>query len=221
MSVNGITSTTQTYDSRSSAKTKQSKNQTVADTNQSTSQDTAAVYEKSEQTVETNKTYKPDTVTIDKLKAEVERRTESLRTLVEKIMEKQGVTFQKAEDIYSFLREGKFEVDEATKSQAQKDISEDGYWGVEQTSDRIVSFAKALAGGDPDKAEELISAVEKGYEKAAKAWGGELPELCKKTFDTTMSKLKAWRDGTEDSKSMENTASESFTEQAATDKIAK
>ena len=40
-------------------------------------------------------------------------------------------------------------MDEKTRLQAQKDIAEDGYWGVEQTSERLVSFAKALSGGDP------------------------------------------------------------------------
>ena len=42
-----------------------------------------------------------------------------------------------------------------THSAGQKDIAEDGYWGVEKTSDRILDFAKALSGGDKDKADEL------------------------------------------------------------------
>ena len=42
------------------------------------------------------------------------------------------------------------------------DIAEDGYWGVNKTSDRLVSMAIALAGGDTDKADELKNAITKG-----------------------------------------------------------
>ena len=62
-----------------------------------------------------------------------------------------------------------------------KDVAEDGYWGAEQTSDRILSFAKALSGDDPDKAEELLNAFKKGYSQATKSWGGNLPSLCSDT----------------------------------------
>ena len=36
-------------------------------------------------------------------------------------------------------------VDADTIAQAKKDIAEDGYWGVEKTSDRILDFAKGSA----------------------------------------------------------------------------
>ena len=55
--------------------------------------------------------------------------------------------------MWSFLADGNFTVDEETQKQAQADIAEDGYWGVEQTSDRILDFAKALSGNDPEKAD--------------------------------------------------------------------
>ena len=40
----------------------------------------------------------------------------------------------------------------AEKAQAQKDIDEDGYWGVKQTSQRLFDFASALAGDDVENA---------------------------------------------------------------------
>lgn len=46
---------------------------------------------------------------------------------------------------------GDFTVDAATKAQAQKDISEDGYYGVKQTSERLFDFASALAGDDVER----------------------------------------------------------------------
>ena len=82
-----------------------------------------------------------------------------------------------------------------TIEQAKKDISEDGYWGVEQTSDRLVSMAKALSGDDPSKADMLIDAIKKGFEQAGKDWGEDLPDICKKTIDTAIKKMEDWRDG--------------------------
>ncbi len=84
---------------------------------------------------------------------------------------------------------GDYTVDPATRAQAQKDIAEDGYWGVEQTSSRIVDFATALTGGDPDKIEKMRDAFEKGFKQATKAWGRELPEISSKTYDAVMEKF--------------------------------
>lgn len=67
--------------------------------------------------------------------------------------------------------------------QAKKDVAEDGYWGVKQTSQRLFDFASALAGDDVDKMKEMQKALEKGYKQAEKAWGGELPEISKKTLE--------------------------------------
>ena len=111
-----------------------------------------------------------------------------------KILLKQGQTLSHIKNIYGYFREGKLEVDEETRAQAARDIAEDGYWGVEQTSERLLSFAKALSGGDPSKADEMIRAVKKGFAQAEKAWGGALPQICKDTLDRTISKMDEWRD---------------------------
>lgn len=190
MNVNGVYRSN-SYESKvNSQKTKEVPNQKEGNQNQS-----AAIYEKGE--INTHKaSYPQDTATIARLKADMERREQQLHDLVRKMLLKQGQTFESI-DIYHLLREGKVEIDPETAKQAKEDISEKGYWGIEQTSERLVSFAKALAGGDPDKADEMIAAVRKGYEEAAKAWGGELPEICKQTIETTIEKLNAWKTPTE------------------------
>jgi hypothetical protein len=199
MGVNSITNAAQTYDSKGTTKAKQGLDKQQEDNLKNNGSDTktAAVYEKSEVTSEKRTSYQRDTATIDRLIAEAEKRSQALRDLVERMLLKQGQTLNETTDIYALLREGKVEVDPETRAQAQKDIAEDGYWGIEQTSDRIVSFAKALTGGDPSKADEMIKAVKKGFEQATKAWGAELPEISKKTLDAAISKLEAWRDGKE------------------------
>ena len=192
MSVNGITNVTATYGSyETKAKTTTEKTETTAVESKT---DSGVVYEPSKQetTDSTKKIYKQDSALVNKLKAEVDARTEQFRSLVEKLILGQGNAIGTADDIWSFLRTGNFTVDAATKAQAQADIAEDGYWGVEQTSDRIVDFAKALSGGDPDKIEELKAAFLKGFKQAEKTWGGELPEISKKTYDAVLEKFDAW-----------------------------
>lgn len=151
----------------------------------------AVVYEKAK---DTKKTYQKDQASIDRLLAEAEESAHKLRDLVERMLLKQGQTLDKSANIYSLLREGKIEVDDETREQARRDIAEDGYWGIEQTSERLFSFAKALSGGDPSKADAMIEAVKKGFKMAEKTWGGELPQISKDTVDRTISKLESWRD---------------------------
>ncbi len=191
MSVNGITSTqaaaAYSYNSTSAAKEKTSAEEATT----KTTEDTGVIYEHSTDTntSSTKKTYKPDTALINKLKADADARTSQLRSLVEQMMGKQATTYGNANDIWSFLRSGNYTVDPATKAQAQADIAEDGYWGVGQTSDRIIQFATALTGGDPDKIEAMRDAFKKGYAQAEKTWGGSLPEISQKTYDAVMEKF--------------------------------
>ena len=192
MSVNGITNYSagySNYETKAKATTEKSENATVEN-----KVDSGVVYEPSttEATASTKKVYKQDTALVNKLKADAEARTAQLRSLVEKIMLGQGNAIGTADDIWSFLRTSNFTVDAATKAQAQADIAEDGYWGVEQTSDRIVDFAKALCGGDPDKIEEMKEAFEKGFKQAQETWGGELPEISQRTYDAVFEKFDAW-----------------------------
>lgn len=132
------------------------------------------------------KKYVQNTEMINKLKSANEQHTKQLQNIVEQLMTKQGQTYGIANDMWKFLASGNFEVDAATKAQAQQDISEDGYWGVKQTSNRILDFATALTGGDPSKIEDMRKAFEKGYKQAEKTWGGELPDISKQTYDAVM-----------------------------------
>jgi len=163
--------------------------------------ESAVSYEKSDakETESTKKIYKPDTELVQKLKNEANNRSMQLRNLVEKMLVKQGTAFNHGTDIYELLRTGKVQVDPQTAAQAKEDISEDGYWGVKQTSERLVSFAKALTGGDPSKADEMIEAFKKGYDQATKSWGDTLPSICKQTYDETIKQLNDWKNSLETS----------------------
>ncbi|MCR5684081.1 MAG: hypothetical protein K6G81_01495 [Lachnospiraceae bacterium] len=152
----------------------------------------AAIYEKGDDTAASQsvREYKVDQETIDRLKADAEERHASLRGLVEKLLLKQGGTLDLSKGLANVYRS--LEVDEETQKQAQADIAEDGYWGIEQTSDRILDFAKALAGDNLDFAKDMLEAIKEGFKLAGEDWGEDLPDISQKTMEATYSKVNAW-----------------------------
>ena len=204
MAINSITNSVaaQQASTYTAAKTDYTKKKSES----STKTDTGVVYEKSSDQTSGTVTKKTDYALINKLKADAEERTSQLRSLVEKMMTKQGVAIGTADSMWSFLAKGDFTVDEATRAQAQADIAEDGYWGVDQTSDRILDFAKALSGNDPEKADLLLDAFKKGFKEATKSWGQDLPDISQRTYDAVVEKFNKWKNGTEETEAAQTQA---------------
>ncbi|MBE5872587.1 MAG: hypothetical protein E7294_15290 [Lachnospiraceae bacterium] len=195
MSVNGITGTTPAYTDYSVKPAQAPANDPVSGTESANS--TAAsgvVYEKSAATAPAKANVKGNPAIAEQLKAATEARVNQMRDLVQKLISGQGDAYGKATDMWQFLASGNFTVDPATKAQAQADIAEDGYWGVNQTSDRILDFAKALSGGDPDKMNKMADAFKKGFEQATRTWGGKLPDISQRTYDKVLEKFDKWQE---------------------------
>ena len=129
--------------------------------------------------------------------ADSEQKVQAFKDMIQKMFGQQAKSSSIDDGIWQKLAKGDFTVDAATKAQAQADVSEDGYWGVKQTSGRILDFAKALAGDDPEKMEKMRSAFEKGYKMAEKTWGGELPEISKQTYEAVMKGFDDIKNGTQ------------------------
>ena len=89
-----------------------------------------------------------------------------------------------------------YKLSEAERAQAEDLISEDGFFGVKQTTARIMDFAKALVGGNAisDKIELMRSAVQKGFDDVARLFGGfdSFPDVTKQTFDAIMKAFDEW-----------------------------
>lgn len=174
------------------------KTENTSATEESKKNDAAAVYEKSTTTKKNsaNQIYNKDAI-IGKLKADQQNRITSMQTLVEKLLNKQKGTFDLANEtnLAATFRKAAGLASPEDIAQAKADIAEDGYWGVEQTSDRLVSMAIALSGGNTEKADELKSAIQKGFDKATKAWGEDLPQICQDTLDAAMEKMDNWKNG--------------------------
>lgn len=195
LSVN-TSSTYATGSSKSALKSFAKKTDNTSNTTKAA--DTAAVYEKTttEKKDSANKIYNRDAV-VAQLKADQENRAASMQNLVEKILGKQKGTFDLANstNLAATFRQAVQFASPEDIAKAQADIAEDGYWGVNKTSDRLVSMAIALAGGDTDKADELKNAITKGFKKATAAWGEKLPQLCQDTYDAAMKKMDDWKNG--------------------------
>lgn len=110
----------------------------------------------------------------------------SLREMIAEILEEQFTTTRIASE------DASIDFRNLTPADAQELISEGGYLGVEQTSDRIVQFALSLIGNDPERLEEIRASIIKGFQEAANALGGTLPDISLKTYDAVMDKLDTW-----------------------------
>ncbi len=190
MSVNSINNTTSTAAYTSTVqRNNYKKEDTTKAAEKDTSKDKGVVYEKG--TTSSKKTYaKADVVA--RLKKDAEQRTSQLKSLVQQMMGNQGAKIGQADDMWKFLAKGDFTVSPEVKAKAQADIADDGYWGVEQTSDRIIDFAKALVGDDPEQAEKMRAAFEKGFKAATKSWGSKLPDISQRTYQAVMDKFDDW-----------------------------
>jgi hypothetical protein len=73
----------------------------------------------------------------------------------------------------------------------ESDGSED-FWGAEKTADRILDFAKSLAGSDPEAFKKVKDAFEKGFGECEKIWGDKLPDVCYDTLDRVRKGFDDW-----------------------------
>lgn len=111
---------------------------------------------------------------------------DQLRGLVANLLKEQGL------DLKIAVGESEINIEEISQEEAQALVADDGYFGVEQTSDRIVDFAKAISGNDPARIEAIKEGIEKGFNEALEAFGGSLPEISYQTYDAVFEKLDSW-----------------------------
>ena len=190
-SIAGINTTTEAYAAYNASAAKTEEKKESGKESSETAGSSGAVYEKSESENDSKTPYTVNKMSaeeraslVEKLKQEQANRESQLLDIVKQMMTKQAQTYGNANSIWQFLAKGNFTVDAETKLQAQKDIAEDGYYGVSKTAQRIFDFASALA-GDVDKMKKMQEAFEKGFKQAEDIWGGEgkLPSISYDTHD--------------------------------------
>lgn len=110
-----------------------------------------------------------------------------LKSMVANLLKEQGIDTK-------ILLEDNTEIDivTLTPDEAKALVADDGYFSVEQTSERIFQFAVGIAGGDPSRIDAIKEGVDQGFQEALDAFGGELPDISYDTYDAVMEKLDAW-----------------------------
>ena len=99
---------------------------------------------------------------------------------------------QDYKDFQNFLKDIGYKggsIDKLSKEEASKLVSEDGIFGVKQTSQRIADFI--ISGANAN--ESLLRAGRKGmiqgFKDAEKIWGGKLPEISQQTMAKSIEKV--------------------------------
>jgi len=93
------------------------------------------------------------------------------------------------EEFQGFLQgigyEGK-PIAELSKDEAAELVSEDGIFGIKQTSERIANFVINGAGGDEDRMRAGREGMLLGFKQAEEMWGGKLPDISQKTMQAAI-----------------------------------
>ena len=137
-----------------------------------------------------------DPAAVSKLWKDFDYVADAVRKLVASALGKDDASGQ---GFWGVRAGGSLKLSEADRAQAQELIGEDGYFGVKQTTARIMDFAKALVGenASDDKIELMRDAVQKGFDEVSRLFGGfdNLPDVTKQTYDAIMKAFDEWLSG--------------------------
>lgn len=70
-------------------------------------------------------------------------------------------------------------------------LGENGFFGVENTANRIADFVINGAGDDLEKLQAGFEGMKRGFEEAERLWGGKLPQISQDTIDKAIEKVSA------------------------------
>ena len=82
-------------------------------------------------------------------------------------------------------------IGELTQSKAKELVSEDGFFGVTQTSERIANFVLIGAGDDVDKLKAGREGILRGFKEAEDMWGGKLPDISYESINKAVEMIDA------------------------------
>lgn len=75
---------------------------------------------------------------------------------------------------------------ELSQDEAKHLVSEEGFFGIKNTSDRVSGFVLNFAGDNLELLQKGRDGIVQGFEEAKKMFGGELPEISYKTQERTL-----------------------------------
>ena len=77
-------------------------------------------------------------------------------------------------------------IENLSQDEAKALVSENGFFGVKQTADRIAGFVLAGAGDDLEKLQEGRKGIIQGFEEAEAIWGGKLFDISYETINKAL-----------------------------------
>lgn len=99
---------------------------------------------------------------------------------------------QQYEEFQTFLKDIGYEgkpIAELSQDEAAALVAKDGFFGIEQTSDRIANFVITTSGGDEKLMRSAREGMLLGFQQAEEMWGGKLPEISQKTMQSAIEKV--------------------------------
>ncbi len=153
----------------------------------------ATVVEAHSQEVKTNFTEKISADEATELRAKISENAHAVMfnsaTIQANITETKDNFASQYKDFQSFLGSVGYEgkpIAELSQSEAAELVSEDGLFGIKQTSERIANFVIQGSAGDEDRMRAGREGMLQGFKEAEAMWGGELPEISQKTMQAAI-----------------------------------
>lgn len=101
------------------------------------------------------------------------------------IAKNKDVITQNYEEFQNFLKDIGYNgkpIAELSQDEAAKLVSEDGIFGIKQTSERIANFVINGAGGNEDLLRAGREGMLQGFKEAEKIWRDKLPDISQQTM---------------------------------------
>ena len=139
--------------------------------------------------IKTNFTQKISSEEVSEIKAQITENAKAMMfsstTVQSNVGSAQDQFTKNYEEFQSFLEGVGYSgqpLAELSQEEAAELISEDGLFGIKQTSERIANFVINGANGDEDRIRAGREGMLEGFKQAEAMWGGELPEISQKTM---------------------------------------
>ena len=158
---------------------------------------------------ETEKTYTYDKATVDQLIAESNSKISAFKEMLQALLAKQaerngGVASSEKTGLDALLENAVVGEDgmvyfnrEDIEAAGLGEFDENGYWGVEQTAQRIFDMAIAFAGDNPELLSKMKDSISKAFGEVEDLFGGEgkLPDVSYKTRDRINEMFEEYENG--------------------------
>ena len=139
--------------------------------------------------IKTNYTEKISQDDVDEIKQEITKRSNDMmlnsvfaQTEASSRVDDIEAAYESFQNFLSDIGYDGKPIAELSQDEAAQLVSEDGIFGVKQTSERMANFVINGANGDEELMRAGREGMLQGYKEAEAMWGGELPEISQETM---------------------------------------